>query len=60
MAMPLGFGADPVAGNTGPVMDDGDAAASDPVKEGGFADIRASDDGDESWHETKMLLKVES
>ena len=46
-AKPFGFGGDTVPRHAGLVMDDGDAAARDAVEKGGFADIRATDDGDE-------------
>ena len=46
-AVPFGLDADAVAGDAGLVVNDGDALADDAVEEGGFADIRAADDGDQ-------------
>ena len=46
-ADPLGVVGDPVAGDAGHVLDDGLAAADDPVDQGRLADVRAADDGDD-------------
>lgn len=45
-AVPFGFGGDAIAGDARFVMNDGDAAADNPVKKGGFSDVRATDNGD--------------
>ena len=47
-AQPLDLGADTVAGDAGPVVNDGDAAAGDAVEKRGLADIGSADDGDDS------------
>ena len=45
--VPLGFPVQPVTGRSGAVLDDGGAAAEDPVEEGALADVGAADDGDD-------------
>ena len=54
MPAPFRLGGDAVAGHPGLVMDDGDAAADDPVEQGGFPDIRTADDGDKTGHARRM------
>ena len=46
-AVPLGVAVEPVAGRVGAVLDDGRAAADDPVEERALADVRPADDGDD-------------
>ncbi len=53
-AAPFGLGADAVAGDAGLIVDDGDAPADDAVEQGGLADIRAADDGDQIWHASRI------
>ena len=43
---PLGFTVKPVAGDAGFVSNNGAARAHQPVKQRGFADVGAADDGD--------------
>ena len=50
LAMPFGFGADAIARDAGLIVDDGNAPPNDPVEERRLADVRATDDGDESRH----------
>ncbi|MFM1943982.1 MAG: hypothetical protein RI897_2964 [Verrucomicrobiota bacterium] len=50
LSAPFGFGGYAVTGDAGAVVDDGDTASDDPVKEGGFTDVWATDDGDKAWH----------
>lgn len=47
-AVPLDLRADAIAGDTGHVMDNGDAAASDAIEQRGLANVGPSDDGDEA------------
>ncbi len=49
-AVPFGFSGDAIACDARFIVNDGDAASDDAVKESGFPDIGASDDGDESRH----------
>ena len=46
-AGPVGVVGDPVAGDAGHVLDDGLAAADDPVDQRGLADVGAADDGED-------------
>jgi hypothetical protein len=56
-AMPFGFNGNTIAGYTRAVVDDGDSAPDNAVEQRGFSYIRATDDGDESWHTSKMRQK---
>ena len=47
VAAPFGFCVETVAGDTGLVADDGAAGSGEAIEERGFADVGASDDGDE-------------
>jgi hypothetical protein len=47
---PFGFRADAVAGDAGLIVDDGDSTSNEAIEEGGFPDVRASNDGDEGRH----------
>ena len=49
-AEPLDFGADAVARDTRLVVHDGDATARDAVEERGFADVRPTNNSNESRH----------
>ncbi len=50
LSVPLGLGADPVPGDSGLVMHNGDAAPCEAVEKGGLADVGSADDGDDSRH----------
>ncbi len=55
-ARPLGLVGDAVTGDTGLVLDDGLAAADDPVHQGRLADIGAADDGEDGQRAVPGLL----
>ena len=44
----------PIAGDPGLIVDDGNAAADDAIKERGLPDVWTTDYGDETWHACKM------
>jgi hypothetical protein len=56
-AMPFDFSGNAIAGYAGTIVNDGDAATGDAVEKRGFSDVRATDDGDKSWHTAKMMQK---
>ena len=46
-SVPLGVAVEAIAGRVGAILDDGRAAADDPVEERALADVRPADDGDD-------------
>ena len=46
-AVPVGIAVDSVAGGSSAILDDGRAAANDPVEQCAFPDVRAADDGND-------------
>src|SRR5262249_15453417 len=54
-SMPFGFGGNAVASYARSIVDDGDAAANNPIEEGGFSDVWTTDNGDETGHGASAL-----
>ena len=55
MAVPFGFGANAIARHSRLIVDDRDAASDDAIEQRGFADVRPSHYGDNSWHRRNMV-----
>ena len=58
LAGPLGLVGDAVAGDAGDVLDDGLAAADDAVDQGGLADVRAADHGEDGRDRAILFFPV--
>jgi hypothetical protein len=56
---PLGFGVVPVPRHSGLVIYDGEVPADDPIKEGGFADVRTAYYGD-NWSRHNLIYIPDS
>src|SRR5260221_1913348 len=53
-SIPFGFGANSIPGYAGLVMNNGNAAAHHAIEQRGLTDVRATNNGNQTWHENRM------